>query len=137
HLERDCGRSGQSSLLPAAEAPDARATDLPDDSRASTPGLKIRSVSHGGRGGIRALVCQKVVLPQRAALWDGPLGASPRLKIQERRLVVLKFKIKLQRFPAGSTFGVDGLRLQPPLPFPGDQDFRFFLFHATRPLFEP
>jgi hypothetical protein len=71
-----------------------------------------------------------MLLSQQPAIDDVPFVASPGLEIQERRFVVLKLKIKFQRLPAGGGVGFDGLGLQPLLPFPGDQDFRFFLFHV-------
>jgi len=105
----------------------------------SSPRLAVGTRLLAGLAGRtpKALVRQAVLLPQEPAVDDVPLVASPGLKIQERRSAVLKFKIKFQRVPSGRVRRVDGLRLQPPLPLPGDQDFRFFLFHATRPVCEP
>jgi len=105
----------------------------------SSPRLAVGTRLLAGLAGRtpKALVRQAVLLPQEPAVDDVPLVASPGLKIQERRSAVLKFKIKFQRVPSGRVRRVDGLRLQPPLPLPGDQNFRFFLFHATRPVCEP
>jgi len=62
-----------------------------------------------------------------------------RMKEEKRKLedLGLQFKKEFQRFPAGGAAGFDGLRLQPSLPLPDDQDFRFLLLHNARPICEP
>src|SRR5262249_19003344 len=73
----------------------------------------------------RELISVTVLLAQQPAGDDVPFVAAPGLEIQETGLVVLKFKIEFQRVPPGGTDGVNGLRLQPLLPFPDDQNLGF------------
>jgi hypothetical protein len=71
-------------------------------------------------------------LAQQPGVHDLPLVPTSRLKIQKRRSRLLQLKKELERIPGASLFGIDGLRLDPPVPLPDDQRLRFPLLHSRR-----
>jgi hypothetical protein len=71
-------------------------------------------------------------LAQQPGVHDLPLVPASRLKIQKRRSRLLQFKKELERISGASLPGIDGLRLDPPVPLPDDQRLRFPLFHSLR-----
>jgi len=74
-----------------------------------------------------------MLLAQEPAIDDVPFVASPGLEIQQLGTLVLKLEIELQGVPTGRVAGIDGMRLQPSLPFLREQYLRFFLLHIARP----
>lgn len=63
---------------------------------------------------------------------DLPFVPASGLKIQQSGSRVLQLKKELQRIPAGWPTGIHALRLDPAVPLPDNQTFRFFLFHSIR-----
>jgi hypothetical protein len=84
-----------------------------------------------GRGG-RCKSIRHAPLAQQPGVHDLPLVPASRLKIQKRRSRLLQLKKELERVPGAGLFGIDGLRLDPPVPLPDDQRLRFPLFHSLR-----
>jgi hypothetical protein len=84
-----------------------------------------------GRGG-RCKSIRHAPLAQQPGVHDLPLVPASRLKIQKRRSRLLQLKKELERIPGAGLFGIDGLRLDPPVPLPDDQRLRFPLFHSLR-----
>lgn len=62
-----------------------------------------------------------------------PLVPASCLEIQQCRSRVLQLYKELQRVSTGRLAGIDGLRLDPLVPFPDDQTPRSFLFHGFPP----
>jgi hypothetical protein len=63
---------------------------------------------------------------------DLPLvPVAPCSKIQKCSSRVLQLQKELERISASSPAGMDRLGLDPLVPLPDDQAFRFFLFHLT------
>src|ERR1700742_1680177 len=90
-----------------------------------------------GKVQMQELVRDAMLLTEQPAIDDVPFVAAPGLEIQEFRPLVLELEIKFQSVPAGGIMGIDGLRSQPALPLPRDQNFCFLLFHPARPVGEP
>jgi len=69
---------------------------------------------------------------EQPVVHDLPLVPAPCLEIQQCRSRVLQLYKELQRISTGRGTGIDGLRLDPLIPFPDDQTPRSFLFHRLR-----
>ena len=69
---------------------------------------------------------------EQPVVHDLPLVPASCLEIQQCRSRVLQLYKELQRISTGRPAGIDGLRLDPLVPFPDDQTPRSFLFHRLR-----
>src|SRR2546430_9596181 len=64
---------------------------------------------------------------------DIPFVPPSGLKVNERRLFVLKLKEEFERVPAGCLVRIDGLGLKPPVPLPDHQSPGVLLLHPAGP----
>jgi hypothetical protein len=69
---------------------------------------------------------------EQPVVHDLPLVPASSLEIQQCGSLVLQLYKELQRIPTGRPAGIDGLRLDPLVPFPDDQTPRSFLLHRFR-----
>ena len=70
---------------------------------------------------------------EQPVVHDLPLVPASCLEIQQCRSRVLQLYKELQRISTGRPAGIDGLRLDPLVPFPDNQTPRSFLFHEFPP----
>src|ERR1700719_4228744 len=70
---------------------------------------------------------------EQPVVHDLPLVPASCLEIQQCRSRVLQLYKELQRISTGRPAGIDGLRLDPLVPFPDNQTPRSFRFHEFPP----